>query len=139
MKVGDVMHSPAQWVSGDTPVSEVAARMARDDIGALPVGRDDRLIGMITDRDLALRVVALKRDPATTRADEVMTPDVIWCSTAEDVEDAVHLMDQRKIRRLPVLNDKHRLVGMLTLGDVAHGGALQLAGELTRAVADHHR
>lgn len=139
MKVGDVMHSPAHWVSGDTPVCEVAARMARDDIGALPVGHDDRLIGMITDRDLALRVVAQKRDPATTRADEVMSPGIIWCSTTEEVEDAVHLMDQRKIRRLPVLNDRHRLVGMLTLGDVAHGSALQLTGELTRAVADHHR
>lgn len=138
MKVKEVMHSPAEWVSAETPVSEVAARMAKLDIGAIPVGRNDRLIGMITDRDLALRVLGQKRDPETTRAEEVMTPGIIYCLTAEDVEDAIHLMDQKKIRRLPVLDEKKRLVGMLSLGDVAHGTGLQLAGELARAVAGHH-
>lgn len=113
--------------------------MADADIGALPVGRNDRLIGMITDRDLALRVVAQKRDPQTTRAEDVMTSGLIWCRTEEDVEDAVHLMDQKKVRRLPVINEEKRLVGMLSLGDIAQGMGLQLAGELTRAVADHHR
>lgn len=139
MKVRQVMHAPADWVEADTPVSEVAARMAEADIGALPVGRNDRLIGMITDRDLALRVVAQKRDPQTTRAEDVMTSGLIWCRTEEDVEDAVHLMDQKKVRRLPVINEEKRLVGMLSLGDIAQGMGLQLAGELTRAVADHHR
>ncbi len=139
MKVGQVMHAPADWVEADTPVSEVAARMANGDIGALPVGRNDRLIGMITDRDLALRVVAQKRDPQTTRAEDVMTSGLIWCRTEEDVEDAVHLMDQKKVRRLPVINEEKRLVGMLSLGDIAQGMGLQLAGELTRAVAGHHR
>lgn len=139
MKVRQVMHAPADWVEADTPVSEVAARMADADIGALPVGRNDRLIGMITDRDLALRVVAQKRDPQTTRAEDVMTSGLIWCRTEEDVEDAVHLMDQKKVRRLPVINEEKRLVGMLSLGDIAQGMGLQLAGELTRAVAGHHR
>lgn len=139
MKVNEVMHSPAEWVGAETLVSEVAARMAKADIGAIPVGRNDRLIGMITDRDLALRVIAEKRDPQTTRAEEVMSPGIIFCNTEETVEDAIHLMDQKKIRRLPVLNDKKRLVGMLSLGDVAHGTGLQLAGELARAVAGHHR
>lgn len=139
MKVGDVMHCPAEWVEAETPVSEVAARMARLDVGAIPVGRQDRLVGMITDRDLALRVLAQKRDPQVTRADEVMTPGVVWCRTEEDLGDAIHLMDQKKVRRLPVLDDRKRLVGMLSLGDVAHGSGLQLAGELVRAVAAHHR
>lgn len=139
MKVSDVMHAPAAWVEADTPVRDVALRMAEMDIGAIPVGRKDRLVGMITDRDLALRVLAEKRDPQTTRADEVMSPGVVWCRTEEDVEDAIHLMDQKKVRRLPVLDDRKRLVGMLSLGDVAHGTGLQLAGELARAVAGHHR
>ncbi len=139
MKVHQVMHSPAEWVAADTPVSEVAARMAAADIGAIPVGRDDRLVGMITDRDLALRVVAQMRDPQTTRAEDVMTPGVIWCRTEEDVEDAVHLMDQKKVRRLPVISEEKRLVGMLSLGDIAQGTGLHLAGELARAVAGHHR
>lgn len=139
MKVSEAMHSPAEWVKADTPVCEIAARMARDDIGAVPIGQDDRLVGMITDRDLALRVVAKKRDPEKTLAEDVMTRDVVYCRTEESVEDAVHLMDQKTIRRLPVLDEHKRLVGMLSLGDVAHKGGLQLTGELTRAVAEHHK
>ncbi len=139
MKVSEAMHSPAEWVSADTPVSEIAARMAKDDIGAVPVGKDDRLVGMITDRDIVLRVVATKRDATKTLAQEVMTPGIIYCRTEETVEDAIHLMDQKKIRRLPVLDENKRLVGMLGLGDIAHSVGLQLAGELVRAVADHHK
>lgn len=139
MKVSEVMHAPAAWVEADTPVTDVALQMAEMDVGAIPVGKGDRLVGMITDRDLALRVLAEKRDPQTTRADEVMSPGVIWCRTEEDVEGAIHLVDQKKVRRLPVLNERKRLVGMLSLGDVAHGTGLQLVGELARAVAGHHR
>lgn len=138
MKVKDAMHSPAEWVSADTPVDEIAVRMSMDDIGAVPVGKDDRLVGMITDRDLALRVVGQKRDAHKTLAEEVMTRGIVYCRTEEDVEDAVHLMEQKELRRLPVLDDDKRLVGMLSLGDVAHATGLQLTGELTRAVADHH-
>lgn len=139
MKVSDAMHAPAEWVDGDTPVSEIAARMAKDDIGAVPVGRNDRLVGMITDRDLATRVVAKGLDGRKTKAEDVMTRGIVYCRTEETVEDAVHLMDQRKIRRLPVLDGEKRLVGMLSIGDVAHAAGLQLAGEMTRAVADHHK
>ena len=139
MKVSEVMHSPAAWVEADVPVGDVAQKMAALDIGAIPVGQQDRLVGMITDRDLALRVLGGKRDPQTTRAADVMSPGVIWCRTEEDVEDAIHLMNQKKIRRLPVLDERKRLVGMLSLGDVAQGTSLQLAGELARAVAGHHR
>lgn len=139
MKVREAMHGPADWVEADTPVSEIAARMAKDDIGAVPIGKDDKLVGMITDRDLATRVVAKGRNAKTTKAEDVMTKGIVYCRTEETVEDAVHLMDQKKIRRLPVLNDKKRLVGMLSLGDVAHAAGLELAGELTRAVAAHHK
>ncbi|WP_353476427.1 CBS domain-containing protein (plasmid) [Salipiger sp. H15] len=139
MKVSEAMHAPAEWVSADTPVSEIAARMAQDDLGAVPIGRDDRLVGMITDRDLALRVVGEKRDPERTLAVEVMSPGIVYCSTEESVEDAIHLMDQKQIRRLPVLDEGKRLVGMLSLGDIAHAASLQLAGELTRAISAHHR
>ncbi|MGJ8561639.1 MAG: CBS domain-containing protein [Litorimonas sp.] len=139
MKVSEAMHAPAEWVEADTPVNEIAARMAKDDIGAVPIGKNDKLIGMITDRDLATRVVAKGLNAKTTKAEAVMSKGVVYCRTEETVEDAIHLMDQKKIRRLPVLDDKKRLVGMLSLGDVAHSAGLQLAGELTRAVADHHK
>ena len=138
MKVKEAMHGPAEWVDEDTAVSEIAERMAKDDIGAVPIGKDDRLVGMITDRDLAVRVVSKGLNAKKTRAKDVMTKGIVYCRTEETVEDAVHLMDQKKIRRLPVLNEEKRLVGMLSMGDVAHSTGLQLAGEMTRAVADHH-
>ncbi len=138
MKIAEAMHRQADWASADTPVSEVAKMMDKDDIGAVPVGKDDKLVGMITDRDIALRVVAEGRDPSKTRAEDVMTKGIIFCRTAESVEDAIHLMDQRKIRRLPVIDDNKRLVGMLSLGDVSHAVSRELSGELLSAVSDHH-
>ncbi len=138
MEVSKVMHKKADWVSIDTPIQEVARIMQKHDIGAVPVGNDDRLVGMITDRDLALRVIAEGREVSTTKAGDVMTPGIIYCQTHQTVEDAIHLMDQKKIRRLPVLNEKKRLVGMLTLGDISHAASRELAGELARAVSDHH-
>ncbi len=139
MKIEKAMHVHADWASADTPISEVARMMEKDDIGAVPVGKDDRLVGMITDRDIALRVVAKGLSPEKTTAEEVMTSGIVYCHTNETVEDAIHLMDQKKIRRLPVLNDKKRLVGMLSLGDISHAVSRDLSGELLHAVADHHR
>lgn len=138
MKINDAMHHTAYWASADTPVSDVAKMMHQNDIGAVPIGKDDKLVGMITDRDLALRVVAEGRDPSATSAEEVMTKEIIYCRTTETVEDAIHLMDQKQIRRLPVLDDNKRFVGMLSLGDVSHAVSRELSGELLHAVADHH-
>ena len=139
MKICEAMHPKADWASHDMPVSEVAKMMVEDDVGAVPVGKDDRLVGMITDRDIVVRVVAAKRDPEKTRAEDAMTPGIVYCTTTESVEDAIHLMEQRKIRRLPVLDENRRMVGILGLGDVAHAAGQSLAGELIRAVADHHK
>ncbi len=138
MQISKAMHRTADWVSADTPVSEVARMMEKDDVGAIPIGRDDKLIGMLTDRDIAVRVVGKGVDPAKTPAEEVMTKGIVWCRTTETVEDAIHLMDQKKIRRLPVIDENKRLVGMLSLGDIAHAVSRELSGELLHAVADHH-
>lgn len=138
MKVSDAMHHKADWASVDTSVTEIARMMAKDDIGAVPIGDDDRLVGMLTDRDIAVRVVAKARDPERTKAAEVMTKGIVWCQASATVEDAIHLMDQKKIRRLPVIDDNKRLVGMLSLGDIAHSVSRDLSGEILRAVADHH-
>lgn len=138
MEIAAAMHKHADWASADTPVNEVAKMMQKDDIGAIPVGKDDKLIGMVTDRDIALRVVGEGRDPAKTTAEEIMTKGIVYCRTTETVEDAIHLMDQKKIRRLPVIDENKRLVGMLSLGDVSHAVSRELSGELLHAVADHH-
>lgn len=138
MDISKAMHPKADWASADTPVSEIARMMEKNDIGAVPIGRDDRLIGMLTDRDIAIRVVAKGLDPAKVKAEAVMTKGIVWCRTTETVEDAIHVMDQRKIRRLPVIDEHKRLVGMLSLGDIAHSVGRELSGEVLHAVADHH-
>jgi CBS domain-containing protein len=138
MKIEKAMHPEAQWASADTTVKEVARIMEKNDIGAVPIGKDDKLIGMLTDRDIALRVVARGLDPAATTAESVMTEGIVWCRLASTVEEAIHVMEQKKIRRLPVIDDNKRLVGMLSLGDIAHSVSRELSGEVLHAVADHH-
>lgn len=138
MDVSKAMHPKANWASADSPVREVALMMAKDDIGAVPIGRDDRLVGMLTDRDIAVRVVAKGLDPNKTKAGAVMTKGIVYCLTHETVEDAIHLMEQKQIRRLPVIDAKKRLVGMLSMGDIAQSVSRDLSAELLHAVADHH-
>ncbi|REC56061.1 CBS domain-containing protein [Rhodosalinus sediminis] len=138
MNIEGAMHRGVDWASADTPVSEIARMMKTDDIGAVPVGKDDRLVGMITDRDIVLRVVAEGRDPHKVTAGDAMTPGIVYCRTHQSVEDAIHLMEQKQIRRLPVLDARKRMVGMLSLGDISHAVSRNLAGEAIHAVADHH-
>ena len=138
MKVSDAMHKDAHWVNADTPVPDIAKIMREQDIGAVPVGENDRLIGMVTDRDIALRIWKEGRDAASMTAREVMTEHIVYCRTGETVEDAIRLMEQKKIRRLPVLDDDKRMVGMLSLGDISHAMSREMTGELARAVSAHH-
>lgn len=93
---------------------------------------------MVTDRDIALRLVAKGRDPAKTTAADIMTKGIVWCRSSSTVEDAIHMMEQKKIRRLAVIDDNKRLVGMLSLGDIAHAVSRSLSGEVLQAVAEHH-
>jgi CBS domain-containing protein len=138
MKVKEAMHKGVKWCDPDTPVSEIARLMREQDIGAVPIGENDRLIGMVTDRDIVCRSCTNGRDPDMVKAREVMTPDIIYCVEDQEVSDALHLMEDKKIRRLPVLNAKKRMTGMLTLGDIAHSAPQAMVGELCQAVAAHH-
>jgi CBS domain-containing protein len=138
MKVKEAMHKGVKWCDPDTPVSEIARMMREQDIGAVPIGENDRLIGMVTDRDIVCRSCTNGRDPDMVKAREVMTPDIIYCVEDQEVSDALHLMEDKKIRRLPVLNAKKRMTGMLTLGDIAHSAPQAMVGELCQAVAAHH-
>lgn len=133
------MHRTAEWVSADTPVCDVATRILKNEIGAMPVGKDDRTVGMITNLDLAMRVLTNKLNAATTRAEDIMTPGIIYCRTADGVKDAVQLMSEYGIRRLPPLDKTKRLTGMLSLCDVAYGANLRVVWKLIQAVASHHR
>jgi CBS domain-containing protein len=93
---------------------------------------------MVTDRDLALRAVADGRDPALLTAREVMSKGIVYCRDDEELEDAVRIMEQKQIRRLPVIDDKKRMVGILSLGDISHSASRQLTGEVAAAVSAHH-
>jgi CBS domain-containing protein len=138
MKVKEVMHKGAEWASPQTPVTDVARKMRDLDIGAIPVGENDRLIGMVTDRDIACRGVANGEDAAKLTARDVMSRGIFYCNDAEDLEDALRIMEQKRVRRLPVINDQKRMVGMLSLGDIAHAASHELSGEVTAAVSAHH-
>ena len=138
MKVKDAVHKGVEWVGPDTPVPEVAKRMKDLDVGAIPIGENDRLIGMVTDRDIACRGVANGRDCSKVKARDVMTKGIIYCRETEELDDALRIMEQKKIRRLPVINDKKRMVGMLSLGDISRAASHELTGEVMAAVSEHH-
>jgi CBS domain-containing protein len=139
MKVKNAMHKGAEWIAPDTPVAQIAKKMKELDVGSLPVGENDRLIGMVTDRDITCRAVANGHDLGKLTARDVMTKGIFYCRDNEELDDALRIMESRKIRRLPVIDEKKRMVGMLSLGDVSHAASHELAGELCAAVSEHHR
>ncbi len=118
MKVSDVMTSDVQLCTTEDTVREAAEAMAQLEVGLLPVAEDDHLVGMITDRDLAVRVLGKGRGP-DTKIKAVMTPDVKYCFEDQDLESVCSNMGDIQVRRLPVLNRQKRLVGILSLGDIA--------------------
>jgi CBS domain-containing protein len=132
------MHAGAVWIDPDAPLFDVAARMDKEDVGALPVGEDDRIIGMVTDRDIVIRGFGGLGDPLQLTARDVMSQPITYCTTNEELDDAVRLMERKQIRRLPVLDEHRRMVGMLALGDVAAKAPASLTAETLRAVSAHH-
>lgn len=138
MNISAVMHKGTEWIDPGMAVSKIAALMSDRDIGALPVGENDRLIGMVTDRDLAIRALGSGKDPSRLTARDVMSKGIIYCRTDQSLEDAIHLMEEKQIRRLPVINEEKRMVGMLALGDISHHASRELCGELVHAVATPH-
>jgi len=118
MKVSEVMTRDVKLVSPGDSICDAAKMMAECDAGALPVGENDRLVGVITDRDIAIRAIAENLGPDTPVRD-VMTPQVLYCFEDETLEHVAENMGEQKVRRLPVLNREKRLVGIISLGDIA--------------------
>jgi CBS domain-containing protein len=135
MQVKDIMSKKVTWVGPDLPLNQAAKKMLDLDIGCLPVGKDDRLVGMITDRDIACRAVAQRRDPAKTTVSDAMSKGISYCFDDEDIEEAAQLMEKKQIHRLPVLNRKKRMVGILSLGNIALHASHELTGEVVEAVS----
>jgi CBS domain-containing protein len=132
MKVSDLMTRDVHLASPSQKLREAAAEMEKCDIGVLPVGENDRLVGMITDRDIAVRGVSHGLGPDASVRD-VMSKDVRYCFEGDDLEDIAQNMADEQIRRMPVLNRDKRLVGIISLGDLAvsqeaHAGEVALSG-----------
>ena len=134
--VKEIMTSTVRCVGPDQNLSEAARLMGELDVGALPICDHDRLAGMITDRDIAVRAVGQGRDPKTTKVRDAMTEGIVFIYDDQDVEEASRLFETRKIRRLPVLNRHKRLVGIISLGDLAVNAGAGLGGEALKEVSE---
>ena len=105
---------------------------------ALFVVEGGKPIGMVTDRDVTIRAIANGNDSAALLAKDVMSKNVVFCRDTEEAEDAIRIMEDNQVRRLPVLDEAQKLVGMVSLGDISHALSRNLAGEVTKAVSAHH-
>jgi CBS domain-containing protein len=137
MQVKEVMTKGAECVSPSTTLQEAARKMRSLDVGSLPICDNDRLIGMITDRDITVRATAEGADPKTATVKDALTPDVVYCFEDQDVQEATRLMQDNQIRRLVVLNRDKRLTGFVSLGDLAvETGDKQLSGKTLEKVSE---
>lgn len=135
MRVSEVMSRGVRVASPDQSIREAASMMVELDAGVLPVGDNDRLVGMITDRDIAVRAVGGGMSPDTPIR-EVMTHEVKYCFDDDEIEDVALNMSEIKVRRLPVVNRQKRLVGIISLGDIALMSGPDPAGEAICGISE---
>ena len=135
MKVHEAMTRDVRISSPKQSIREAACMMAEIDAGALPVGENDRLVGMITDRDIAIRAVAAGKGP-DTKVRDVMSKEVSYCFEDDDIDDVAEKMADAKLRRLPVLSRAKRLVGIVSLGDIAMMDGPSHAGEALCGISE---
>ena len=122
MQVREIMTPTAELIDANTMIRDAAVRMRDQDLGALPVGDGSRLIGMVTDRDIVMRAVAVDRGGGTTAVREVMSEGLFTCDDDASVEEAARLMAEHKLRRIPVIDHSEQLVGIVSLADLARSG-----------------
>jgi CBS domain-containing protein len=136
MLVKEAMTRDVEVIHPDATLQEAAEKMRTLDIGPLPVCEGDRVVGMLTDRDIAIRAVAEGYDPWTDKVRDAMTTEVVYCFDDQTVEQAAQLMKDKQIRRLIVLDGNRRLVGILSLGDIAvESGDKNLTGAALEQVS----
>lgn len=130
MLIKDIMSVDVEVVAPEATLQDVMRKMQQRDCGCVVVVKDDRLVGMITDRDIALRCVAEAHDSVTMTAEKVMTHEILYCKETDTADDVARNMAQNKVRRLPVLNADKRLVGIVSLGDLASHSNHELCGQV---------
>jgi CBS domain-containing protein len=134
MRVSEAMTREVRLCTPGQTIREVAKIMAEIDAGSVPVGENDRLIGMVTDRDIAIRAVAAGKGPETP-VREVMSEHIHYCFDDEEIDDVAQNMGDIRLRRLPVVNRDKRLVGILSLGDVARSEGGETVGDAVVGVS----
>jgi CBS domain-containing protein len=135
-KINEVMTERPRAVTPQTSVREAAQLMQEEDVGSLPVVEEGvRLVGIVTDRDVALRVVAGGLDPEATRVSEVASTDVVTLTPDHDLDEALGLMARAQVRRLPIVIRENELVGMLAQADIARAGKEKSTGEVIEAIS----
>ena len=138
MLVKEVMSKKPFYLDPHTTLQKAAEEMSKHDCGSIPIGDGERLLGFVTDRDIALRAVAQGWDPTHTELKDIMTKHIRYCFEDDDLTKAVTSMSENHIRRLVVLNKSKRLTGMLTISDIAiKGNDAKLTQQLLKAVSKH--
>jgi CBS domain-containing protein len=135
MRVSDAMTAAVRITTPQQTIAEAARMMAEIDAGVLPVGDGDRLVGMLTDRDIAIRAVALGKGPQTP-VQEVMSKEVMYCFADQDLNEVAQNMADVKVRRLPVLNRQKRMIGILSIGDLALVDYPDMTGEVLSEISE---
>lgn len=137
----EVMTRPVRTAEPDTTLGEIAELMREEDTGAIPICENEKLVGIITDRDIVMRTLAQDIDPSTIHARDIMTSPVVTCYDDEDIEIAAEVMEDKQIRRLVVIDRDEQLVGMVSIGNLAaRGGDIPLVGQIIEKVTEpsHH-
>jgi len=130
MLVKDAMTTDAAWVDAGRTVREAAELMRNLDIGCMPVTEGDRVIGLVTDRDIACRAVAAGRNPEFEKVRAIMTEKVVSCAATQALEEAIELMEANGVRRLPVIDQDGRIAGLISIDDIARYADYQLTGQV---------
>jgi CBS domain-containing protein len=139
MFVREVMTHHAEWIAPTLSVAEAARKMRDHKVGCLPVGENDRLVGMLTDRDIVCRAIADGADPATTKIADVMTKSITWCFEDDTIEAVIDKLEAKHIHHIPVLSRQKRMIGILALSDLAMRGPQNLLARVSQlASRDSH-
>ena len=136
MKLKEVMSTDVEMVPADASLKDAAEKMKSGDIGALPVWDGKEIVGMLTDRDITVRVTAEGKDPEAAKVRDAMTPQVMYVYEDQDVDEASKLMKDKQIRRLAVFNREDKMVGMFSLGDLATDSDPGQAGQTLGGVSE---
>ena len=135
-RIREIMTSNPSTVEHDQPVVEAARIMKQEDAGVVPVTENGRLAGMVTDRDIAIRVVAEGKDPAETTVREIASTNLVTVDTQQELDEALRLMAKHQVRRLPVVEEDGRLVGVVAQADVARAGDDAQTGQVVQEISE---